>query len=366
MISSVTASYISATSPGPFAESETIEFWTRIYSPTSTSVVTLITQANHFTFTLSTSAATFTVNTGSPLTMTSAALTTDQLYGWIYVAGVIGLNEIKCFLMLDESAPILAAGTISGLPNYLGNNLVFGAIPSLVPAVRFVAGIREFRVWGRYSSPGQLRGERFVQRSRHAPGLLYYLPMDESSGTSIIERISGNSIAVDANYWCNQTDSTVISNSNLSPQVRDSVSLAMRDKGEIRFSVSSETYTYNELTFMLWIRLTPSAKVLIQWNGYYIFTLGIDLTMNPTTTITYNDYKTVPKGSQLSADRWNSVAFVRGSNYRKLYLNGALVTSLNEYTVSLFLIRDLCRLPCSHSSAPTCRCSSSPIPLWSA
>ena len=319
-----TRSYFATTYKGKFSEAETIEFWVRVYTTkSSVAKVVLIKQDSHFTFSMNTSAAIFSVNTATPEDMCSQSFTAEQLSGWIYVAGVIGLNEIKSYIMLDENPPVVAANTISSLPSYASNSLIFEAVPDV--AGRFVAGLREFKIWGKYKSPGELRGQRFVQPSTHAPGLMFYLPMDESSGENVVERISEASFSANKNYWLNQTDDTVIAHEHSSPLVRNSVALAMQGTGTLSFSLPNSSHTYNEITFMLWIRLTPAAFAIIKLGGYYPLTLTLNLALS-TNTIAYSDYseKITPP---IEPEKWHSLAFVRGVSNRKVYLNGAGVAS---------------------------------------
>ncbi len=333
LVGSDTSSYITTSYSKQFAEAETIEFWVRAYTPlllANTGFI-LINQDNHFSFALvagaSYSAVTmkFTVNAATPVSV-SGSISSTQLSGWIYVAGVIGLNEIKSYLITDETDPVVAASLISVLPSYSSKSLIFNAAPITTPAAKFVGGLREFRIWGKYKTPGELRGQRFVRPAVHAPGLYFYLPMDESSGAAVVERVSQTSIAVDSNYWYDRTDDLVTAYGDSSQESRGNVALAVQDKGGIRFNVSSGSYTYNELTFVLWIRLTSGAQVQLQWLGYYIMSMKIDLTVSTTTTIQYADYKTSLRSSPVPANAWNSVAFVRGVSSRKVYVNGVSKT----------------------------------------
>ena len=334
LVGADSSSYMTTTYSKKFAEAETIEFWVRAYTPNvlTGTVITIITQPGHFDFALNfisgynAGTVTFTIHGATDEIVTSQPFTADYLSGWVHVAGVIGLNEIKSFVMLDESAPVIATNTISSLAGYSSSSLVFEAVPSAPGSAHFVLGIREFKIWGKYKTPGELRGLRFARPSAHEPGLSFYLPMDESSGPILVERVSESAVVVDANYWYDQADDRVNAYGGSSQQVRDNIALAMRNQGELRFNISGGSHTYNEMTFMLWLRMTPSSQILIQWSGYYIFTMKVDLTATTTTTFKYADYKTTPRSSPIPAGTWNSIAFVRGSSSRKFYVNGVSKT----------------------------------------
>jgi len=266
------------------------------------------------------------------------SLTDSQLSGWIHVAAVIGLNEIRSFLVVDDNLPYVTATTINAMQNYAGRFLTFKCEKQTGSEnTKYVVGIREFKIWNQYKSPGEIHGSKYAPVSVNSPGLMFYLPMDESSGTQVTEIISNTKYptAPNANsiYYWQEYDPQSVSNGFISGRIRKSVALALQSNELISFNISKSTPTYSDATIMFWIYLSTTARFAFSINSGTVFKLNINMDENPSVVSVYNYTEVKPRSKPIPENRWTSVVYVRsGGSYlipafRKFYINNVEVNT---------------------------------------
>ena len=301
-------------------EAETIEFWVKFYTPTLADTVLLLSQDLHFKFYWAVSNFNFQVQSVA-VPMDSATLIDSQLSRWIYVAGVIGLNEINCFLIVDDSLPIQGSPA-SSLGIYQGNPLKILAQSS--GTANFIAGIKELRVWLQYKTYTELQGSRFNSPSSRAPGLVLYFSMDESSGNNLLDMVSGNEVTVNDTFWSADPEYSAVVNGSSSPHLQKNVALLLKDKSTcLTLELPNATWVYNEFTFMIWIKMADKGLLYMNYTGTTFLSVNIDLTKSSGNIITiWKTNKDTSKTATLQVQQWQAYAYTVGVQGHPTYVNG--------------------------------------------
>ena len=263
----------------PIVEAEILEFWIRIYNPAvitlpSTVSVTLIQQNDHFSFKVGSSTFTFEILDSPVITIASATI--SDFNKWIFVAGLLGQNNIRSFLQIDDSTTIETTTKVNPLTGFYSNNIeMYSNINSA--GSNFVAGIREFKIFSHYRAPAEIIERRFDVISNQSYGLELYLKLDESSGEQVLEHVSGIKYPVSADYWDPYQDSQAINNGAFSTQLKSGLSLALQDDLEHSIPVSTNSYIKEDFTFMVWLRFSSLGKLTLMFSGENLFRAVIDL-----------------------------------------------------------------------------------------
>lgn len=301
-------------------EAETIEFWIKLYTPTLTDTVVLVSQTLHFNFSFAISHFNFEVQSVI-IPMNSLVLTDDQLGSWIYIAAVIGLNEINSYMIVDDSLPV--QGSPAGLlGNYQSNPLKIFAQSS--GSVNFIAGIKELRIWLQYKTYTELQGSRYITPSNIAPGLVLYFPMDESSGNIITEIVSGLTLTVNNTFWSPDPEYSTIANGSSPSYIRNNVAILLPDTSTcLNMNLPNATWVYDEFTFMIWIKMSNIGQLNMNYTGVTFFSVMIDLTKSSGNIITtWKANKDTSKTSTLQVKQWQSYAYTVGIQGHPTYVNG--------------------------------------------
>ena len=307
-------------------EAEVIEFWMRIYTPTLDETRLFISQQYHFNFTCNMSGLNFTVQNVSQAMQTLLSL--NQMKSWIYVAGAIGFNTINCYFIIDDSNPIMAPSS-PGLGPYQNNYIMF--LPQTIGATRYLIGIREFKIWLQYKTYNELQSTRYYKPSRNAPGLALYLPLDETSGSVVVEKISGSKIPVNDSFWSANIDYLTIQNGNSQYNQKDKVALMLQDNTtQINLDLTNRMLINNELTFMIWFKMLGRGQLFLNLTGKANRLMAyIDLVKtNGFIETIWKNTKDVPTGSSpLVPGQWQSYAYSIATITRLTYVNAVFIRS---------------------------------------
>ena len=310
-------------------ETETIEFWMRVYTPTLLEARYFVTQAQHFNFSYNISAIMFSVQSVKAQ-MASPSLTQDQQLGWFYVAGVIGLNMINCYLIVDDSLPH-SAGPAKSLGNYQNSNITL--YPTSTLSTKFTIGIREFRIWMQYKTYTELQGSRFTKPSYQAHGLALYIPMDESAGKIIGEKVTGYSIIVNETFWSSTPDYSTLNNGLPQVNQKDNVALMFQDNTIVtQFSFVNTITMYNEFSLLFWFKMSDKGQMYMNLTSIETFNLFIDLTKSTGNFESIWKFlkDTTSKGGLVSAGKWQAYAYTLAIVDRFTYANGEVADTVKS------------------------------------
>ena len=322
MSGSNTGSLINVTYNSTVYEAEVIEFWMRIYTPTLVENRTFVSQDSHFNFSCNNNGVNFTVQNVSQCMNT--LLTPTQLSGWFYVAGVIGFNSIKCFLIVDDSTPFSSTPS-PGLGAYQYSNISF--LPNTI-GTNYLIGIKEFKIWLRYKTFTELQSGKYTKPSVNAPCLALYLPLDESTGTYVTEKISKIKYTVDDSYWYSDTDYLAIGNGQSQYVNKKNVALMLQDAAVmINLPLTNTLLMNNEFTFMIWFKMSDKGQLF----------LNVTATATANSLMAYIDlnkavgfietiwkiFRDTPSGQcSFVPGQWQSYAYSVAVVQRLTYANG--------------------------------------------
>ena len=244
-------------------DGESIDFWLKIYTPVSTSTVSILKQTNHFDFVIKEVSMEFNIHPTY-----KAIREIPNHIRWFHVAAGVVINKRRSYLVINDSplaeiesridSPLAEIESrIKPLPDYTADPLVIRGEVSPNNA-RFVYALKELRIWQVYKSPGELRGLRYRKSLDHNMNLAFYLPLDDSIST--VTEVVSNIKYPTKNYWLNSEHDYYI-DEYLSSTIQKTISIIPING--IKFPISKGNLVYGEYTLIFWVRTTEEGSISI-------------------------------------------------------------------------------------------------------